>query len=507
MIARLLSLTIVLTSCTLARPQAAPADLRRLEFTVAGTEGDTVYLANYYGNRLYYNDTVVADAKGRSVFNSRRGYKAGIYAVVVPGPKYFELVVNEPEVQMASDVNDLQGKLEVKKSAENTLFLDYIRMLNAKKKESEAIAERMNTTEDPILKSTLKQQLEDIDKAVKANQRDLVEKNPGTLVGMIVKMSLPVKNEEMRKPDGTLDSLATYYLQRSRFWDNVDLTDERILRMPVFQNKLEEYMGKVVRQIPDTLSKTADELIGKLGPSEELFKFVVHNITYKYETSDIMGMDAVFVHMALTYYCPKPGGKSRATWMSQEKLDKMCERANKLAPIVIGAKSKNIILCDTTEQNWVNMHTLPNDYVLVIFWDPHCGHCKQELPGIYEAYKEKLKPAGIEVYAVAKATDSVLFADWKKFIREKDLRWINVGLTWHVYTEARDPKIGPAKYIPRFTTIESLNYNEAWDVYATPKFFLVGPDRKIAGKQITPEQVLDLVTKLRAQQKEREKAP
>jgi hypothetical protein len=36
---------------------------------------------------------------------------------------------------------------------------------------------------------------------------------------------------------------------------------------------------------------------------------VVHNITYKYETSEIMGMDAVFVHMALTYYCAAHRGK------------------------------------------------------------------------------------------------------------------------------------------------------------------------------------------------------
>lgn len=482
--------------------QTPPGDLRKLDITISGAAGDTVYLANYYGNRLYYNDTAVADSKGRCLFNSRKGYKAGVYAVVVPGPKYFEMLVNEPEVVLSTDKADLHEKLTVKKSTENQVFFAYIRYLNERKKESEVLVEKRDAATDPIIKASLKQQLEDVDRAVRDYQNDLVTKNPGTLVSMIVKMGLPLKVDEVKKPDGTIDTVATYYLQRAHFWDHVDLTDERIVRMPVFQNKLEEYMGKVVRQIPDTLNKAADELIGKLGPSEELFKFVVHTITYKYETSDIMGMDAVFAHMALTYYCPKPNGKSRATWMTEDKLKKMCERANKIAPLVIGAKSKDIILPDTGETNWTSMHKLPNDYVLVVFWDPHCGHCKQELPGLYAAYRDSLKPAGIEVFAVAKATDSVLFADWKKFIREKDMRWINVGLTWNVYREARDPKIGAAKYIPRYTTIESLNYSEAWDVFATPKFFLIGPDRRIAGKQISASQVLDLVTKLRANRKE-----
>jgi hypothetical protein len=83
------------------------------------------------------------------------------------------------------------------------------------------------------------------------------------------------------------------------------------------------------------------------------------------------------------------------------------------------------------------MYRLPQEYVLVIFWDPHCGHCKKELPHIYTAYRDTLRPMGIEVYAVAKATDSTLMADWKKFIVENGLDWVNAGLTWHVYTEAK----------------------------------------------------------------------
>ncbi len=65
-------------------------DQRRLEFTIKGADKDTIFLANYYGSKLYYNDTAVADARGHVVFASAKGYKAGVYAVVVPGPKYFE---------------------------------------------------------------------------------------------------------------------------------------------------------------------------------------------------------------------------------------------------------------------------------------------------------------------------------------------------------------------------------------------------------------------------------
>lgn len=487
-----------LASAGQSRPTASadPKDQRRFEFTIKGIVKDTVFLANYYGNKLMYNDTAIADAKGRVVFANKRGYKAGVYAVVIPGPRYFEFLANEPLVIMTSDTADLGGKLAVEKSAENRIFMDYVRYINEQRKAAEAVSKEREATDDPKKKEELKERLIGHEKAIRTYQEDLVAKNPGTYVAMIVRMSMSPDEKEIRKPDGTLDSAATYYSFRSHFWDNTDLTDERILRTPVFQNKFEEYIGKVVPQIPDTINKCADELIARMDKnrSDDLWRFAVHNITYKYETSDIMGMDAVFVHMAQTYYCPKPGQKSRATWMTEEKLDKLCERARKQAPIIIGAQAKNIILPDTTEQNWVDMYRIPHEYVLVVFWDPHCGHCKKTLPDIYTQYKEKLRPIDVEVYAVAKATDSTLFADWKKYLKENGMDWVNVGLTWHVYTEA---KKNPNKFIPSFTTIESLNYADSWDVYSTPKFFLLDADRKIIGKQLNPDQMVDLIAQLK----------
>ena len=474
--------------------QSPAGDQRKLEFTIKGLSKDSVFLANYYGSKLYYSDTAVADGNGRVVFSRAKGYKAGVYAVVIPGPKYFELLVNEPSVQMETDKDDLMGKLVVKKSKENQVFIDYVRFINEKRMRADEVNKEREATEDPARKAALKEQLVGLENEIKAYQKALVEKNPGTLVGLIVRMSIAPERPEIRRADGTIDSSATYYDYRAHFWDNTDLTDERILRTRVFQNKFDEYMGKVVPQVPDTINKCADDLIKRMDHGEELFKFAVHTITYKYETSDIMGMDAVFVHMAQTYYCPKDGGKSRATWMPADKLDKLCERARKQAPLVIGAQAKNIILPDTTEAQWVNMYKIPDEYVLVIFWDPHCGHCKKTLPDTYKDYKEKLKPIGVEVYSVAKATDSTLFADWKKFIRENDMRWINVGLTWHVYNEA---KKNASAFIPRLTTIESLNYADTWDVYSTPKLFLLDGERKIVGKQLTPDQMVDLIGVLR----------
>jgi len=468
---------------------------RNIEVRIEGAGSDTIYLANYYGSKLYYSDTTIADAQGKAVFNKARGYKGGVYAVVVPGPKYFEVIVNEPVIKLSTDKNDLVGKLLVEQSNENTIFLEYIRFLNARKTEGDALRTRMESENDPIAKGVLKGQLEDLDKAVKTYQKDLITDHSGTFAADLVRMSMPVERPEPRKEDGSLDSAAAYYQYRTHYWDHFDLKDERIVRAPVFANKLDEYLTRVIPQLPDTIAPLVDALIASTEGSEDVFMYTVHTITHKYETSDIMGMDAMFVHMAQTYYCPAPGKASRAKWMDDEKLEKLCERARKMAPLTLGKKAANLILTDTTGLNWVDMYKLPQEYVLIVFWDPHCGVCKKELPEIFKVYKETLKAMDVEVLAVAKAVDETLMKDWKKFIRENKLDWLNVGLTQNVYEAA---KKDPRQFIPALTTIESLNYAETYDVYSTPKMFLVDRDRKFVGKQLSPDQIEDLVTKLRA---------
>ncbi|MCB0770129.1 MAG: DUF5106 domain-containing protein, partial [Flavobacteriales bacterium] len=289
-----------------ASHQAQDAPKRDIEVTISGLAKDTVYLANYYGNKLYYADTAVADAKGKVHFNSPEGYKAGMYAVVTPGPKFFEMVVNEPVIKMASDTMDLVGNLSVKASKENQLFHDYIRFLNERKKESDVLRAQIEQNKDPIAKSGLKAQMEGLDEAVKTYQKDLIANNPGTLTAALVKMSMAVELPEIRRDDGSLDSAAQYYQYRAHFWDNFDLKDERIVRVPVFANKFDEYIGKLIPQSPDTINTLVDELIERTDGKNDVFKYMVNGVTHKYETSDIMGMDAVFVHMALTYYCPRP---------------------------------------------------------------------------------------------------------------------------------------------------------------------------------------------------------
>ena len=106
---------------------------QKLEFKIDGLKDTTVFLARYFGDRLYYADT--ASSKNGSVIFNTKNFVGGVYAVVCPGSNYFELVVDNEDVLMETNINDLSGKMVVKKSENNKLFYNYIKFLGTKKKE------------------------------------------------------------------------------------------------------------------------------------------------------------------------------------------------------------------------------------------------------------------------------------------------------------------------------------------------------------------------------------
>jgi len=465
------------------------AQTRSISLTISGAENDTVHLAYYLGNKLYYRDTTMTDAKGRGMFSTTKDMPGGVYAIVVDNAKYFEVVVNEPVIEMHSTKADMTGSVSVKKSDENTVFYEYINFLGKKRTEANEINKQIKAATDDLRKFRLETDLKMIDKDVKAYQAELITQNKGQLfVADLVQMSLAVDLEQPQKPDGTLDSSAAYYQYRDHYWDNFTLTDPKIVGTPVFHNKLEEYVSKTLPQIPDTITKHVDKLIAQVGKDNyPAFKYIVHHVTHTYESSEVMGMDAVFAHMGRTYYCPDKHGDTRVDWMSAEKLGQLCERVTKLEPLLIGKNAPYLKLPDTTEQNWISYNDMQEDYVVIVFWDPHCGACKKEMPAIRDAYENELKDLNVGVYAVAKAIEEREFKDWKQFIIDEKLDWVNVGLTANIYPDA---KANPHKYIPKYTTLESLNYSDTWDVFSTPKLFVVDKERKIVAKQLAAEQLL-----------------
>ena len=462
-----------------------------LKFKIAGLQDTTVHLAKYLGPKLYYADTAQS-VNGVVQFEGSK-HMGGLYAVVLPGGKYFEVIHDKEPIDMyVADANDFVGSMKVNKSRNNMVFYEYILfMTDNKKKMSALTGEYEKTKEGDPKRDELLKQSKVLNEEVSTYQKKLIEENPGTFIAMMVKMSMDIELPELpRDENGNVtDSNYVYNYYVNHYWDNVDLKDPRIVNSPIYHNKLDKYFSNQgVVQIPDSIIRYAIILLEKtdmVNKDNKVFQYTLHHITYKYETSQIMGMDKVFWAMGHNYYCAP---NNKAHWMTPENLDKLCERTEKIGRTLIGGYAPMVILTDTTETNWINLYKVEAKYTVLYFWDPNCGHCKKTTPQLQTLYEKKFKDRNIEVYAVAKATGDD-FAAWKKFIREHGLKFINVGLTKSVYEQAmKDPRP-----LLAHTTLESLNYSDTYDIYSTPRIFVLDQDKKIMFKQLSIKQLEEIL--------------
>lgn len=468
---------------------------QKIKLKVGGQKDTTVFLIKYYGKNLLYADTAQMK-NGMVEFNGAK-QKPGIVGLLLPGQKYFEFIYNNEEVQIETAGPDYVSNMKVKKSVENTIFMQYIQYINAERtKANDLVAKRdaLKKTDENYKKITA--EIDSISKKVVAYQNNLVASNPDKMVSKVVKMSMDVKIPDAPKnADGSLkDSSFAYHYFRDHYFDNIDLKDDRLVNTSVFHSKLDYFFSQnMLQQHPDTIVKYAYRFCDQLNPKSEMFKYAVIHITSTFEKSKIMGMDKVFVKMGERYYCAKNAeGKSPAYWMKEDKLKDLCEKVTINKNLVQGVRPPNISLRDTTDVNWKDFYSLKSDYTILYFWESECGHCKKSTPKLQQLYEQKLKARNVEVFAVSKAIGED-FDKWKKFIRDNKLTFINVGLTDKLFKAATEDA---RQFIPKYTTLEALNYQETYDVASTPRVFILDKDKKIIGKGLSMAQLEDFMDKI-----------
>jgi thiol-disulfide isomerase/thioredoxin len=278
------------------------------------------------------------------------------------------------------------------------------------------------------------------------------------------------------------DSLFQYQYYKKHFFDNFDVSDARLLRTPIYEDRINYYLDKVVPQIPDSINNEVDKLIEKSRSSDELFRFMLVSLFNKYAKSQIMGMDAVFVHIAEKYYIPE------ASWSDSAFISKLKSEVAKTKPLLIGKKAPDIQLVevpaehfmaaaedDTLKKNvyvgdFFNLYDIQAKYTVLVFWEADCGHCKKAMPVLHDLYEKKLKQDGVEIIAIHMLSGEEGKIKWVNFVNEHGFyEWINA---WNPY---------------------DYSYKAKYNVTSTPTVFVLDKDKKIIAKRIGMEQIEEVI--------------
>ena len=94
--------------------------------SIPGLADSTVYLAYHLGDKQYIQDTIKLDKSGHGTDAGKETLPQGIYMIVLPGRKYFELLVSSNQrFSVSCTYNDYFNTLKFTGSDENSAFVDY----------------------------------------------------------------------------------------------------------------------------------------------------------------------------------------------------------------------------------------------------------------------------------------------------------------------------------------------------------------------------------------------
>ena len=480
----LLVFTLLVISFALIHSQSFRIQIRLKDFPK-----DTVVLGHRFNASFVPKDTAILDQQGNGIFTGKESLPHGMYLVYLPNRSYFDLLIsNDQEFYVENDTLDFVNHIVIKGSDENTSFYNYQQYLQKQSVKAREIQEKIKASPNSDESDGFKKELDLLNEEVLDYISKVITDYQGTFFGKFV-LSL----QEVEVPDppkdekgNIIDSSFQYRYYKNHYWDNFDPSDVRLLRTPFYEQKLMTYIEKVIYQIPDSLIREVDVLIEKSRTDPQLFRFMLITLFNYYAKSQIMGMDAVYIHIAEKYYIPE------ATWSDQEFIDKLKDRVEKSKPTLIGQTARNIQLVNLTSDHFIaasedeelkknpylgtffNLHDVTAEYIILFFWEADCGHCKTATPELYQVYQH-LKDKNVKVVAVNLLGGEEGKVKWINFVNEHGLYdWINC---WNPY---------------------DFEFKKIYDIATTPALFVLDKDKKILAKRISPEQAEQIINSLLA---------
>lgn len=468
---RFLWLLPILLAGTLTMAQAPPG--YQLSVGVNAYEKQWLYLGYHYGKIKALADSAMVK-QGKALFSGPKALPGGIYFLVSPKKEILcELLLDKGQ-QLSIDIDTVHPENAVfKGSPDNIAFQHYTRFVQEKGMAISA-AQKALASASKADSVKLQQTIRENNTAIQAYRSNTIKSSPGSmLAALFAALAEPVVPVASAHPKGVYDTAFAFRYFKGHYWDGIQLTDERLLRTPFFENRLNRYFKDLVSPDPDSIKKEVDVFLMRSKPNKEMYKFLLTHFVQAYINPTYMGQDAVFVHLFEKYINEKP----EVDWFTEKYKKYMTDRAYSLMANLIGSPAWDLNMTDTIGKA-ASLYEVAAPFTVICFWDPTCSHCKEMVPHLDSMFQQKWKKQGIKLLGVMTEGG---YENWLSYIRQNNLNgWI------HVYQTEKQREAEGNSGKP--------GYRQLYDVYQTPVLYLLDDQKRIIAKKLTYLQMDDLIT-------------
>lgn len=468
----------------------------------------TVFLARYYWDQYPIVDSSKGIRNGKIRFSGKEHLPEGVYFIANQQKDnfYFQFIVGKDQkINISCDHADIIGTQKADDPL-NREFFSYVKFMTDRNRDLERERQKQAGKKDSA--EAVTRVGKQLNEQTLKFDADFMKRNKGNFVYDL--MNLKAEHQAANVPlasNGRPDSIYQYYYYRNHFFDGVNFRDARLLYTPFLAGKVKRYFDQLLPQVPDSVIAEIDGILGKTEPRSEMYRVLVGYLAHKYETNKTMVFDRegraqsfekVFVHIADKYIL---GGKMKGYYSDEtEKL--IADRVNIVRHLLPDAHVPDLYVIDTLNGRRVlnmgfdtaatsagatylynknlpalqpmfrTLYSIPAKYTVLVFWAADCDHCRKEVPKLHDNLQKLNGKVDYKVLAVQTKHD--LYDSWKKFIVEKNL----------------------TGFIHGFDPVHLNNLKEQFDIDATPAIYLLDREKRIKGKKLSSDQVVEIIENL-----------
>jgi hypothetical protein len=216
----------------------------RIEISNQAAVNTRVFLACYYGGRASVIDSTMTDAGGSAVFERDYDLCAGLYTVVAPGKLQCDLLL------------DTGQQLRIKWLETGEVCIDG-------DEQTAAYAACKAWTD-----------LQPDKEQVMERRQQLTGQYPNTFLAAYLAALQPVEPPDMKTTNDVTQMMKAYRYRRSHFFDNMSLSDVRLLRTPLYHETIHYFITKFVTQQTDSLIFIAYNMLEQASGNCETFFYI-----------------------------------------------------------------------------------------------------------------------------------------------------------------------------------------------------------------------------------------
>jgi len=221
-----------------------PTKAYRIEVTNAAIADMPVFLAGYYGDQVSVIDSVTADANGKAVFERHYNLCTGMYTLITPGKLSYDLLL-DVEQQLRMEWLPT-GDFRMEGDEPTTAWTAYQAWEDTRPDRAQLIERR----------------------------RQIIGQFPGTFLAAYLTALQPVDSPVEEVANDISQLMRTYQYRRNHFFDNMPLSDVRLLRTPLYHETIHYFITKFVTQQTDSLIHIAYRMLEQASNNYETFFYV-----------------------------------------------------------------------------------------------------------------------------------------------------------------------------------------------------------------------------------------